>query len=182
MADVLAVSILLLFLGSAYPGMLFLWWLLFPNHVVRARQRIQRSLWGSLLVGFVVSLVSGLPAVILLSLPSGLTKFFGWVVAAFLLIWSSLGAAGLVAHLAKELQVRSLDQLSPVRAFLRAALVLEFSSIFPVIGWFVIFPFAAWASLGASFLGFFAGDPTSNTSNAPEARGVLDTSPVGPGL
>ncbi|NJN93776.1 MAG: hypothetical protein HC875_06645 [Anaerolineales bacterium] len=45
MADVFAVFGTLLSLGIALPGLLLAWRLLLPNHVARARQRLERTPW-----------------------------------------------------------------------------------------------------------------------------------------
>jgi hypothetical protein len=148
MADITAIFFILLFVGIAYPALLTAWWLLFPTIVDRARLRLERTPGPSFWLGGVVFAAFLLPILILLNLPSGFFKFLGWIMIAVVLVFSSLGAAGLASRFADRLN--RLGNFSELGAFLRGAAILELASFFPVIGWFVFFPIATLTTLGAS--------------------------------
>ena len=148
MADISAIFFILLIIGVAYPALLTAWWLLFPSTVERARVRLDRTPWQSFWLGGVVLATLLIPTVILLALPFGPAKFLGWILIALTLAFSGLGAAGLAARFGE--QVGRLSPVSGLGAFVRGAVILELASFFPVIGWFIFFPLATVATLGAA--------------------------------
>lgn len=148
MADITAIFFILIIIGIAYPALLTAWWLLFPSTVERARLRIERTPMQSFWLGCVVLIAFLLPILILLNMPSGFLKFLGWIFIAVMLVFSSLGAAGLASRFADRLN--RLGSFSQLGAFLRGAAILELASFFPVIGWFVFLPLATITTLGAS--------------------------------
>ncbi len=148
MADITAIFFILILVGIAYPALLTAWWLLFPSTVERARLRLERTPMQSFWLGGIALAAFLLPILILLNLPSGFFKFLGWIFIAVMLVFSSLGAAGLAARFADRLN--RLGSFSPLGAFIRGAVILELASFFPVLGWFVFLPLAIVTTLGAS--------------------------------
>ena len=148
MADISAIFFIILIIGVAYPALLTAWWLLFPAVVDRARLRLERTPGRSFWMGLAAFFAFLFPILILLALPSGLFKFFGWVMIATMLSFSSLGAAGLAARFAER--INRLGSFSPLGAHVRGAVVIELASFFPILGWFVFFPIATVTTLGAA--------------------------------
>jgi uncharacterized protein involved in cysteine biosynthesis len=148
MADVSAIFGVLLIFGIAFPGMLTAWWLLFPATVERARLRLERTPWQSFWFGGILTAVFVIPTVILLALPFGVAKFFGWATIAVVLALSSLGSAGIAAKMGERIAQKSTA--SPFSAFLRGAIVLELAVVFPVLGWFIVLPLTIVIALGAT--------------------------------
>jgi len=148
MADITAIFFILMLVGIAYPALLSAWWMLFPGAVDRARLRLERTPWSSFWLGVVVTIFFLVPILILLNLPAGIAKFLGFVGLGVMLVISSIGAAGQASRFADKLN--RLGNFSPIGAFLRGALILELASVFPILGWFVFFPIATLASLGAA--------------------------------
>lgn len=148
MADISAIFFIILIIGVAYPALLTAWWLLFPAAVDRARLRLERTPGKSFWLGLAVFFAFLILILILMSLPSGVLKFMGWVMIALMLTFSSLGAAGLAARFAERLN--RLGSFSPLGAHVRGALVIELASFFPILGWFIFFPIATITTLGAS--------------------------------
>ena len=166
MADITAIFFILVIVGIAYPALLAAWWLLFPATVERARLRLERTPMQSFWLGGVVFAAFLLPILVLLNLPSGFFKFLGWILIAVMLVFSSLGAAGLSARFADKLN--RLGNFSPIGSFLRGAVILELASFFPVLGWFVFLPLAIITTLGASAFALLRWMPKS----APAAETV----------
>lgn len=148
MADISAIFFILLILGVAFPAMLTAWWLLFPSLVARSQMRVERTLTRTFWMGLVIVIALAIPMVILLALPFGPAKFIGWILLAASLALSSIGSAGIAAHLADRLAQQS--SLSPSGAFVRGAIVLELAAFFPIVGWFFLWPLLLITAFGAT--------------------------------
>ena len=133
MADISAIFFILLILGVAFPAMLAAWWLLFPRLITKAQVRIEKSLASSFWMGLIVTLVLGIPIFFLLALPFGPAKLIGWILLGASLALSSIGSAGIAAHLGTRLTQHS--NISPLSGFVRGAVLLELAVFFPIIGW-----------------------------------------------
>ena len=121
MSDVSAIFGILITLGIAFPGMLTAWRLLFPGTIERASQRLEMTPWACWWLGLGLTLIITIPTMILLSLPFGPAKFFGWTLASAALALSGLGAAGLVTIMGGRIN-RSSSNGSIVGGFVRGAL------------------------------------------------------------
>jgi hypothetical protein len=133
MADISAIFFLLLILGIAFPAMLTAWWLLFPHLITRAQTRIDKSLASSFWLGLVIVIALTIPIFFLLALPFGPAKLIGWILLGASVALSSIGSAGIAAHLGTRLTQQS--NISPLSGFVRGAIVLELAVFFPIIGW-----------------------------------------------
>ena len=148
MADISAIFFILLILGVAFPAMLTAWWLLFPSLVARSQLRVEKTLTRTFWMGLIIVIALGIPIVILLALPFGPAKFLGWILLAASLALSSIGSAGIAAHLADRLAQQS--SLAGLSAFVRGAVLLELAAFFPVIGWFFLWPLLIITAFGAT--------------------------------
>ena len=148
MADISAIFFILLILGVAFPAMLTAWWLLFPSLVARSQLRVEKTLTRTFWMGLVIVVVLAVPIVVLLALPFGPAKFLGWILLAVSLALSSIGSAGIAAHLADRLVQHS--NVTALGGFVRGAVVLELAAFFPVIGWFFLWPLLLTTAFGAT--------------------------------
>jgi hypothetical protein len=148
MADISAIFFILLVIGIAFPAMLTAWWLLFPAVVERARLRIERTPMQSFWMGILVTIAAAVPTVILLALPFGPAKFAGWISLAASLALSTIGSAGIAAHLGNRLARQG--SISALSGFVRGSVVLELAAFFPVLGWFFIWPLLIIMAFGAT--------------------------------
>ncbi|MEW6086347.1 MAG: hypothetical protein AB1607_17320 [Chloroflexota bacterium] len=149
MADISAIFFLLLILGVAFPSMLAAWWLLFPNLIQRAQTRVEKSLAASFWLGLVVVIALVIPIFILMALPIGPAKTLGWLLLGASLAFSSIGSAGIAAHLGERMK-QTGNNYSPLSAFLRGAVILELAAFFPLIGWLFVWIPLLVASFGAT--------------------------------
>jgi len=150
MADISAFFFILLIIAITFPSMLITWWLLFPSVVARAQTRIEKTLARTFWLGLVIVIAVTIPIVILMALPFGPAKFLGWVLLAGSLSLSSIGSAGVAAHLGERLARHS--NVSPLSGFVRGAVILEFAAFLPIIGWlFIWIPMLLIASGAAAF-------------------------------
>ncbi len=136
MADISAIFFILLIIGVAFPAMLTAWWLLFPSLISRAQTRVEKTPMQTFWMGVMIVIAVTIPIVILLALPFGPAKFFGWILLGASLAISSIGSAGIAAHLGKRLADQS--SLSPLNGFIRGTVILELAAFFPLIGWLFI--------------------------------------------
>ena len=148
MADISAIFFILLIIGIAFPAMLTAWWLLFPSVVERARLRVERTPMQSFWMGIVIVIAVAVPTVILFALPFGPAKFFGWILLAASLALSTVGSAGIAAHLGTRLARQS--NLSALSGFVRGSILLELAAFFPALGWFFIWPLMLIVAFGAT--------------------------------
>ena len=168
MADISAIFFILLILGVAFPAMLTAWWLLFPSGVARSQVRVEKTLTRTFWMGLVIVVVLAIPIVILLALPFGPAKFLGWILLAASLALSSIGSAGIAAHLAARLSQQS--NINGLGAFVRGAILLELAAFFPVIGWFFLWPLllvTAFGATGFALLNWMPREKTQISSATP---------------
>ena len=168
MADISAIFFMLLIISIAFPAMLTTWWLLFPELINRAQTRIEKSLASSFWLGLVIVITLAIPIIILLGLPFGPAKFIGWVMLGVSLTISSIGSAGIVAHLGRRLTQQS--QVSPLSGFIRGAVILELAVFFPVIGWLFIWIPMLLTAFGATAFALLKW--------APREKNIRTTEPI----
>jgi hypothetical protein len=161
MADISAIFFILLIIGVAFPAMLTAWWLLFPSVVARAQARVERTPWGTFGMGLVLLVVLTIPIIVLLALPFGPAKFAGWILLAAALAVSSVGSAGIAAHLGTRLTRQS--SISALSGFVRGSVILELAAFFPVLGWFFIWPLLIIMAFGATGFAFLNWMPLEKT-------------------
>jgi hypothetical protein len=165
MADISAIFFILLIIGIAFPAMLTSWWLLFPAVVARAQSRVGQTPWGTFGMGLVILIAVAIPIVILLALPFGPAKFAGWILLAATLAASSIGSAGIAAHLGARLARQS--SFSALGGFVRGSVLLELAAFFPILGWFFIWTLVlvmAFGATGFAFLNWMPREKASITS------------------
>jgi hypothetical protein len=145
--------------------MLTAWWLLFPVVIGRAQARLEKTPMQAFWLGLVLVTAVAIPVLILLALPVGPAKLIGWTVLAATFALSSIGAAGIAAHLGNRLMVRS--NVTALGGFIRGAVVLQLAAFFPVIGWLFIWPgmlIVAFGATGFALLNWLPREKTQITS------------------
>jgi hypothetical protein len=172
MADISAIFFILLILGVAFPAMLTAWWLMFPRLISRAQMRVERSLSGTFWFGLAIILALTIPIVILFALPFGPAKFFAWILLAASLAISTIGSAGIAAHLGERMKTTSNDMTS-LGAFIRGSVVLELAVFFPILGWFFLWPIALIIAFGATGFALLNWMPREKSQTA-----SMNTSPA----
>ena len=168
MADISAIFFILLILGIAFPAMLTAWWLLFPSVVARSQLRVEKTLTRTFWMGLVIVLALAIPILILIALPFGPAKFLGWILLVVSLALSSIGSAGIAAHLANRLAQQS--NVSALGAFVRGGILLELAAFFPVIGWLFLWPLlliTAFGAAGFALLNWMPREKTQSSAATP---------------
>lgn len=166
MADMTAIFFILLIFSVAFPAMLATWWLLFPNLISRAQTRVEKTLSRTFWLGVVIVIALTIPIIVLLSLPFGPAKLIGWVLLATSLAFSSIGSAGIAAHLGDRMK-RTGNNYTPLNAFIRGAVMLELAAFFPIIGWLFVWPMMLITAFGATSFALLNWLPREKTQNSP---------------
>src|SRR5512139_2175245 len=166
MSDMLAIILILVLLGCAYPALLGTLQVLFPRPVASSQARIERQPWRCFWTGLLAAVAIALPAIILINLPLGLLKFMGWSLMGLGL--SMFGAAGLAGLMASRMKLASPGEPAEFGAFVRAAVMIELAAIFPLLGWLAFFPISLLISLGAALLTWLRGAPAPEKGSRPE--------------
>jgi hypothetical protein len=112
-----------------------------------------------------------IPIVILLALPFGPAKFMGWILLGASLAISSIGTAGIAAHLGARLAKHS--NVTSLAGFVRSAVILELAAFFPVIGWlFVWIPIIliSFGATGFALLNWTPREKNSDTETVTQAN------------
>jgi hypothetical protein len=80
-------------------------------------------------------------------------KIFGVLVVLLVFLLGLCGSAGLCLRIGKGL-VNPIDEVQPWLRVKRGGIVLGLMFIFPVLGWFLVFPVAVFSGIGTAFLGW----------------------------
>ena len=166
MADISAIFFILLIIGVAFPAMLTAWWLLFPSLITRAQTRVDKTPMQAFWMGLAIVIAVTIPIVILLALPFGPAKFIGWILLAAVLALSSIGSAGIAAHLGARLASQS--NLPPLSGFIRGSIILELAAFFPLIGWLFVWIPMLIIAFGATGFALLNWKPREKTARVSE--------------
>lgn len=163
MADISAIFFILLIIGIAFPAMLTAWWLLFPSLISRAQSRVEKTPWQAFWLGLIIVIALTIPIIILLALPFGPAKFIGWILLGASLTVSSIGSAGIAAHLAVRLSHHS--NVTPLSGFIRSTVILELAAFFPLIGWLFVWIPMLIIAIGATGFALLNWNPREKPVN-----------------
>jgi hypothetical protein len=159
MTDILRsipVFLLLTFLLACY---LLVFGALFTSRVEKASEHIRGSLWRAFWIGLVNFLFFGAIVLLLFALSEGVRKTFLGVVlllpAATITIaifaFLSLGLASISAVIGERL----FPEAAAWKRSFFATLLLGAGCTIPVLGWFLLLPFAALTGFGAVLLTYY---------------------------
>ena len=124
-----------------------------PDLVERSCERFGRSPWKSFLIG----VFAGVPGIgVGLAIANGgppALKVLGVLLVLLVFLLGLWGSAGLCLRIGKGLS-GPLDEAQPWLRVKRGGTVLGLTIIFPVLGWFFVFPVAILGGIGAAILGW----------------------------
>jgi hypothetical protein len=164
MADVF--KIVFLVLGALL--VLVSYWLasaaLFPAWIGRARIAYDHRPVRSTIVGIAVAAPLSILGVALMN-SSGqpVLMLTGGLIVSIPVFLALAGSAGLALRIGAGLATPG-DELAPWRRVLRGGIVLSLTFLLPVLGWFIVFPFALVSGVGAALLAFRTPAPAVATT------------------
>lgn len=124
-----------------------------PGWVERSCERFGTSPWKSLLLGAALGVPSIAAGLAMANGGPPILKVAGILVALLVFLLGLCGSAGLCLRIGKGM-VNPLDEAQPWLRVKRGGIVLGLMIIFPVLGWFFIFPVAIFGGIGAAVLGW----------------------------
>jgi hypothetical protein len=141
---------------------------LFPRMVERSAAQLGRAPVKTTLLG--AALFVPLMA-ICLRLP-GKLRIVGVGIALLLALAALFGSAGLALRIGQGMP-SPLDERQPWRRVLRGGIVLSLAFVMPLVGWFVVMPFAYFSGFGAFCLMLFRREREAQleAQSAPVASG-----------
>ena len=151
MADVLMWTFLIL----GFYVIFIAYWVaavgLAPNLVEGSSDRYGNSPWKSFLIGLALGIPLFAIGLGLANAGAAPVKLIGIIISLVIFLVGLCGSAGLCLRIGKGL-FNPLDTEQPWLRVKRGGIVLGLMFIFPVLGWFLVFPFALLSGIGAFFL------------------------------
>ena len=136
MADVLKILLIIVGILTIYVSYWLLAEALFPALVERASRQYGRPIKISL-VGLVAAVAPIVIGLVLANVPNPLIKVLGITLVVVPAMLGLAGSAGLTLRIGAGLP-SPRDEREPWRRVLRGGILLAFSFLLPVVGWFVI--------------------------------------------
>lgn len=159
MTDILRLILIVLSLTIAFACYFLVVGALFAWRVEKTFNIVRQMPGRSLGIGFVNFLFFGAIATVLFAVSegagNGVIKFIllvpALVIAAVLVVFLSVGLSAMINLLGE----RVFPDLSAWRKIFWGTVILVFGSAIPMVGWFLLLPYAALTGFGAVILGFF---------------------------
>ncbi|YCM43404.1 hypothetical protein V2O64_19030 [Verrucomicrobiaceae bacterium 227] len=122
-----------------------------PKLVEGSCERLGSSFWKSLLLGIAIGLPGIGIGLVIARLGLPVAQIAGFALVLLIFLAGLCGSAGLCLRIGKGLKCE-VDANEPWRRVKRGGTVLGLMIIFPVLGWFLVFPAAVFSGIGALFL------------------------------
>lgn len=162
MADVLKIALIIVGFLLCY----VVYWLassaLFPAVVERAKQQYDTRPVRATLLGILLALPFIALSLVTGQVPHPAAKMLGVVLIGIPILYGLLGSAGLALRIGAGLK-SSIDDTQPWRRMLRGSVVLSLTFLLPVIGWFIVMPWAIISGLGAVVIAMFQKQPAPHS-------------------
>ena len=158
MADVLKIALIIVGFLLCY----IVYWLasaaLFPAVVERAKQQYDTRPVRATLIGIGLALPFIAVSIGIGKVAHPVAKMVGVALIGIPVLYGLLGSAGFALRIGAGLK-SSIDDTQPWRRILRGSVVLSLTFLLPVIGWFIIMPWALISGLGAAVVAMFQKQP-----------------------
>ena len=128
--------------------------LLFPDRVETARLAVSTKTSSTIGMGF-LSLMAGVFAFIVFSLPNPGAKLLGILMLAGYFAIVAIGASGIAKLAAERLRDLKGGQSNLFDSFAKAALYMVMAAMLPVLGWFLFAPLMILFAGGAGLMAVF---------------------------
>lgn len=148
MADTMAIFFVVVGMMMAFSGLWLLCRGLWSNQVAETKAVCDKGLLKSFLVGLPLTFIIIVAVVISGKLLGSVGKITAVGIVCLYIVYSGVGIAGLTTSIGERL-VSKIDDGQQWRATLRGCVVLVFSYLFPLLGWFIIIPASHIIGCGA---------------------------------
>ena len=161
--DVLAIALSIFGFLLSLTGLWLLCRAMWPERVEAAAGRCRDNGVACFFVGLPVMGVTLLVAGVMSKRGGTLGQLAGFSLGFLLLMYLSIGAAGLATHVGRRL-VSPVDAKRPWKATIRGAVVLELAYLIPILGWLGLLPLSFIMGAGATTLSFFRSGRAASSS------------------
>ena len=158
MPDILRLLLIIILLVIGFVAYFLVANALFAGRIAKTKSVIQAMPARSFGIGLVNFVFFAVIALVLFSVAEtagpfikGLLTIPAVVIILFLTIVLSLGLAGMVNLIGG----RMFSDLSTWKQTLWGTVCLSLACVLPFVGWFLLFPYVGFVSIGAVILGFF---------------------------
>lgn len=158
MTDIFRLLLILLLLTISLAAYLLVLGALFASRVTKTQRIINQLTGRSFLVGLVNFLFFGVIAVVLFSVSDNtggairvILTIPALLITALLTVILSIGLAGMVNVVGE----RILPEHSSLKKSVWGTVILTFACALPLVGWFLLLPYAGLIGFGAVILGLF---------------------------
>lgn len=144
-------------------GVPALWMLsrgLWPESFARRSAAARKSIFVSLLLGLVPSIIIGL---IIAVLGKRLGPVPGIFLSGAVIVWGMMGATGIASLIGERLWPAG----EPWKQTRNGGLVIICAALIPVVGWFLLLPMVAVVGMGVNVRCLFAGSPRPAVADVP---------------
>lgn len=146
---------------------------LFPGMVERARSQYHSHALKITLLGLALAAPLIALGIIVGKAAHPSAKMVSVAIIAVPVLLGLVGSAGLCKRIGSGL-TSPIDEQQPWRRVLRGGVVLAFTFLLPVIGWFIVMPWAVVSGLGAAFASFTRRErPAEVVAPVGEAKEVI---------
>src|SRR5712692_302201 len=156
MGMVMGVTTVILAIAAGLVGLLVWTALIFSRPTARAHAALELRPGRCFLTGVGLTLLLGVPVIVLLHSPNGLAKLAGWALTLPLAAGLVTGLAAMAQLLGERLRALS-PALTPLASIVLGAVTVELAAIIPFIGWFLFGPLVGLTVTGAGALGCLGG-------------------------
>lgn len=154
LADTMDVFFVILGLMITFPCLWLLLSAVWPKMVAECTDRVTSGLWKSFFAGLPILVGSVITVAIVSKIPGGGGGAASIATICLSLIYACAGVSGLATQIGKRLP-SPVDSDRPWKATIRGSVVLVFSWLLPLVGWFVILPFSLITGAGSVTRVFF---------------------------
>lgn len=144
--------IALLIVGLCLIGFILTLAALLPSVTQRSKEALQRSPWRAFFIGLVNYIFLGGISLILLSTEIGVLGVPGFFIAAFLTAITVIGLTGLARLVGERLSQLRAQEMPVLQQIIWGTVALEFATLLPFIGWFLLTPLLLIVSFGGAAL------------------------------
>jgi hypothetical protein len=162
MTDILRIFFIIILLTIALAAYFLVIGTLFTNCITKTQRVISQMPGRAFGVGFVNFMFFGVILIVLFTITDGNANRVSSVIRGILLIPTLTLAALLsgvlsfgLAGMANILGERIFPESNALKRNIYGTVVLSFACALPVVGWFLLFPYAGFVGIGAFILGLF---------------------------
>jgi hypothetical protein len=178
LADTMAIFFVVAGLLITFPSIWLLLSALCPAFVQRTASAAENSLVKSFLIGIPVTVAAIVLTIVVGKLPATFGQIGGVLTFSLLMVFAQAGVAGIAVHVGRNLKSPA-DLDCPWKATRRGSIILVFSYLLPLVGWFLILPASIITGAGSATRACFPARAKAAPPQASKETGGLPQEKAG---